>query len=380
MTVDRPNILCVDDEPAILEGLTLTLHRKYEVSTATSGEAALAHLRQDGSTKVIVSDMRMPVMDGVTFLRGARTVVPDATRVLLTGHADLQSAIGAVNEGQIFRFLTKPCAPPLVMAAIDAAVEQNRLITAERVLVEQTLHGCISALTDVLAVTNPAAFGSAIRLRQTVSDLADGLSMSERWQVEIAAMLSRIGSIAVPPETMERLQNDEPLSDVDRQLVARIPALAERFLGSIPRLESVRGILATSVRPHRAQRDRTTDADSVVIDRGADLLRVASDFDALTSSGMTAARAIEVMQGRSNRYADEVLDALAGREGAAGKRRKTREVALNDLRAGMMLAEDVRLTSGMLLIARGYEVTERFLERARNMKRSSVRAPIRIVA
>jgi DNA-binding NtrC family response regulator len=120
--------------------------RMSESTTATSGKAGLERLSSDGPFAVVVSDMRMPEMNGAAFLAQVRERAPDTVRVLLTGQADLDSAIAAVNEGQIFRFLTKPCAPEMLISSLRAAEEQHRLITAERVLLEQTLHGAVKAL------------------------------------------------------------------------------------------------------------------------------------------------------------------------------------------------------------------------------------------
>ena len=96
-TNGRVRVLCVDDEPNVLEGLSLHLRRRYQVETATSGAAALEILQRGGETAVVMSDMRMPGMDGAAFLARARQTAPDTVRILLTGHADLNSAISAVN-------------------------------------------------------------------------------------------------------------------------------------------------------------------------------------------------------------------------------------------------------------------------------------------
>ncbi|MBI6546352.1 MAG: response regulator, partial [Cyanobacteria bacterium NC_groundwater_1444_Ag_S-0.65um_54_12] len=146
MSSDRLKILCVDDETQILAGLAWHLRRQYEMIAALNAPAGLEALERDGSIAIVLSDMRMPGMDGAAFLSRVRQVAPDAARILLTGHADLEVAINAVNEGQIFRFLTKPCPPPVLLAAVNAAAEQYRLITAERVLLGQTLGGSIKAL------------------------------------------------------------------------------------------------------------------------------------------------------------------------------------------------------------------------------------------
>ena len=126
----RPRILCVDDEEFVLEGLRDTLHRAFDVRTATGATMALAMLREDpDGYAVVLSDMRMPGILGSEFLREARTVAPDCVRMLLTGYADVDSAIRAVNDAQLFRFLTKPCEPEHLMRPASRRWP-NHLVTA----------------------------------------------------------------------------------------------------------------------------------------------------------------------------------------------------------------------------------------------------------
>ena len=264
----RARILCVDDEPRILEGLTLHLRRQYEVETAPGGIAGLHLIRRGGAFAAVISDMRMPGMDGAVFLASSRKFSPDTVRLLLTGQADLDSAIAAINQGQIFRFLTKPCPPSDLLAAVAAAVEQHRLITAERVLLEETLHGSIKTLVDVLSLANPLSFGRATRIKQHVSDLADKLAIRERWQVEVAAMLSQLGCIVLPAEVAEKLYYGRPLSPQEDAMVARLPAVTEQLLGNIPRLEVVRGILA-SLSAAASPGGHPEDAEKQLVARGA---------------------------------------------------------------------------------------------------------------
>ncbi|MCC7382065.1 MAG: response regulator [Deltaproteobacteria bacterium] len=358
----RPRILCVDDEPNVLEGLSLNLRRRYRVSTASSGPAALEMLEQDASIAVIISDMRMPVMDGAAFLARVRVKVPGATRILLTGQADMTSAAAAVNDGQVFRFLLKPCPPQTLLAVVDAAVDQHRLLVTERLLLEETLHGAIKALVDVLALVSPASSGRAIRLRKLVTDLATHLGMTERWQVEVAAMVSQIGSLTLSPALAEKIYYGQPLSADERQLADRVPQVGEQLLSNIPRLEPVREILSACARPQPPPAAR----DDLVA-CGARLLRLAIDFDVLESSeGTSASLAIEALRGRKDAHPPALLEALAAVRGDGSALREVREVRVLDLRAGMIVAEDVKTPSGGLLVARGYEVTDRFLERVWN--------------
>src|SRR6478609_8240703 len=131
-------VLFVDDEPNVLTALTRNLRAVFEITSAESGQAALDVL---GTTTapfaVVVSDMRMPKMDGAAFLSRVKELSPLSTRLLLTGDSDIKSAIKAVNEGQIFRFLCKHCPPDTLASAVEAAIEQHALVTAERDIMER---------------------------------------------------------------------------------------------------------------------------------------------------------------------------------------------------------------------------------------------------
>jgi predicted signal transduction protein with EAL and GGDEF domain len=128
----RHRILCVDDEPEVLSGLAANLSRHYEVLTAPSGESALELLQRDPQVAVIISDMRMPGMNGATFLARSRVLAPQAQRILLTGHTDLTTAIAAVNEGEVLRFLSKPCPFPELARAVKEATDRYESHARER--------------------------------------------------------------------------------------------------------------------------------------------------------------------------------------------------------------------------------------------------------
>jgi response regulator RpfG family c-di-GMP phosphodiesterase len=378
-TTSRPLVLCVDDEPNVLEGLSLHLSRRYQVLTAASGTAGLETLAKHPAVAVVMSDMRMPGMDGAQFLGQARQAAPDAVRMLLTGQADMKSAVSAVNDGQIFRFLTKPCPTPQLLAAFTSAVEQHRLLTAERVLLEQTLHGSIKTLVDVLALTSPISFGRASRLKTRVTQLATKLDLGEKWPAEVAALLSQLATITLPPDVLEKLTFGGDLAEAEQKMVDRLPEVNEQLLGNIPRLEPVRAILARVARRSTPSEPWSESGPERTIELGACILRVVLDFDVLEGQGMPAARAVETLRGRGGRYDSRVLDAFAVLFGTgSATHEEVRELPLSALRVGMVFDQDVKLSAGSLLCARGYEVTESFLARARNFRPGSVKEPVRV--
>src|ERR1700730_18091285 len=107
-TQDLARVLCVDDDARVLEVLVVHLRKDYEVHTALSGVEALKVLKQIGTAAVVVSDMRMPGMDGALLLHTVMSFYPDTTRILLTGEPGRDAAVAAINKGHIFRFLSKP--------------------------------------------------------------------------------------------------------------------------------------------------------------------------------------------------------------------------------------------------------------------------------
>jgi FixJ family two-component response regulator len=135
--VPEEKILFVDDEPAVLDGYQRLLRNQFRVSAALGGEQALALIQNTGPYAVVISDMRMPGMNGAQFLARVRERAPNTVRMLLTGHADVDVAIEAVNEGKIFQFLTKPCERDILVKAIRSGHEVYRVAAAEKELIRK---------------------------------------------------------------------------------------------------------------------------------------------------------------------------------------------------------------------------------------------------
>lgn len=374
-----PRVVCVDDEPHVLSGLALHLRRRYTVEMATSGQAGLELLDRSPQAAVVISDMRMPNMNGTDFLAKASAAHPNTTRILLTGYAELDAAIRAINQGHVFRFLVKPCPPPELLRTVDAAAELHRLVVAEKVLLEQTLHGSIKMLSEVLAITSPVAFGRGTRIKQYVSRLADKLGETERWQVEVAAMLSQLSTITLPNETAEKLYYGGALSPSEQSMVERAPDITQQLLGHIPRLEEVRAILTAYRRPLRKDDGAELARSERIVLRGARLLKAATDLDTLEAQGLSTAQIVATLAGRSEQYDPQVLAALNEVCGSEKQGDAIRDVSISALRPGMVFAKDVKLSTGTLFVARGYEVTESFLERIQNFRQGSVVEPLKVI-
>jgi response regulator RpfG family c-di-GMP phosphodiesterase len=371
--VDKPLVLCVDDEPNVLEGVKRHLRRGFTVVTAQGGAAGLRAIADDAFAAV-VSDLRMPGMDGIEFLGQVRERSPNTTRILLTGNADLSAAVAAVNEGNIFRFLTKPAPPEVLKAAVTRAVEQHRLVTAERELLERTLHGSVQMLTNALALASPETFGRVNLVTRRAGEVAAALGSPERWKMEMAAMVSRVAAVTIPESTLARAEGTAQLTAEEHDMISRLPEVAEQLLADIPRLEEVREILRNQQEPYTS--DGSDDNGPPV---GARILRAVLDLDGLEARGISTSAAVQELRSRSGVYDPAVVAALVEGIGQRSGEQDIRLVPVSGLQVGWLLLDPVRTTDGRLLMADGQEVTIGLLERLRNVSTNlKIAEPLRV--
>ena len=377
----RPRILCVDDEPHVVEALARLLFDRFEVHTATSGREAIAQLERNGPFTVVVTDMRMPELSGVDVLRVARERAPDTVRILLTGHADVESAVAAVNDGSIFRFLLKPCPPEQLRSALDAAVAQERLVRSERELLEETLKGALKLCMDVLTLVHPQELSRASRVRRIAAMLTDAVPEADRWCVEVAALLAHLGAVTLPSQLLDKLHTGTNLTASEMKMAERLPAVGAQLVSDIPRLEPVRDILLFQRTWFDGTNTPIPGVSGSAIPIGARILLIADDYDVLESRKLSIAARLRVMEGRLGQYDPTLLAALRVAlrnvpDTATGD--ESVVVRLERVRVGMIFAEDVIGPNALTLIGRGQEVTPALVERLRLLAAPIRESPVRM--
>jgi response regulator RpfG family c-di-GMP phosphodiesterase len=359
-------VLFVDDEPHVLEGLARSLRNRFDIHTATSGAEGLQMLQNAGPFSVVVSDMRMPQMNGAQFLAKVCELSPDSVRVILSGQSDIAATIAAVNEGNIFRFLSKPCSTQYLLAAVGMAVEQHQLITSEKMLLEQTLGGAVKMLIEILGVVSPAAHSRALRLQRYVNSLVTTLQLREHWQWPMAALLSQIGCMSLPKDTMSKVEAGQSLTDEERSQYELHPELAGRLLEGIPRLEAVAGIVRAQ-NGFQGELDVTSNSSHWdVMTAGSILLCAACEFDRQAARFRQARDAAEAVRSTLKWLPEQVIEALITVP-VAGQAHVLRQVRLVDLAAGMLLDEPLLTRKGTCLVPSGQEVTPSLLIRLRSI-------------
>ena len=383
-------ILLVDDDSNLLAATERKFHGRFELDTAAGGDAGLAKLQQSGPYAVVVADMQMPGLNGIQFLAQVKQRAPDTVRIMLTGNADLDVAMGVVNEGNIFRFLTKPCDPEVLAKAIEDGQAQHRLMTAEKELLNKTLSGSIKLLTDLLSIVDPQSFGRAERLRSLLGELGPVMGIRNNWEIHLAAMLAPVGYVTLPPETVLKARTALPLSETEHQLVENVPQIAAKLLANIPRLEGVAQIVRYQQKHYDGTGLPVDEVKGDALPEGARVLKFLLDLMELQRSGLTRSQALCQMADREGCYDPHLLAAVEkwsfGRVTELESAGAGRPVKVAELVPGMVPVCNIETRTGLqagglpvVVVWAGQPLNEVVLEKIRNFERVfGIKEPIMV--
>ncbi|MGE4509357.1 MAG: HD domain-containing phosphohydrolase [Eubacteriaceae bacterium] len=370
-------ILFVDDEPNVLQSFKRQLRKRFDLEVAESGEEALQIMKEHGPFAVIVSDMRMPNMNGVELLKRSRDLYPDTVRLMLTGNADQETAMEAVNSGQIFRFLTKPCPQAFLVTSLALALRQYRLITAEKDLLQNTLKGSIAVLAELLSIAHPLAFSAGTRIKKYTADIAQLLNIPNSWQLEIAAMISQIGCITLPVEVLNKAYVGQELTPEEKEMFENHPSVGASFIEKIPRLENVSKMIALQQKRYDEYSEDIIESEYEEVLLGGQILKAVIDLDRLISRGGEQSKAIEWMQKQKGCYNLNILKLFEKIKYDADD--LIFSLPVNQITEGMIAADDIVAINGVLIIPKGQLITKPLLQGLRNFSlQVGVVSPIKV--
>ena len=359
-------ILCVDDEPNILEAFKRGLRGKFELDITTSGDKALELVTSGQNFGVVVSDMRMPGLDGIAFLQKIKEVSPLTVRIMLTGNADQATAVKAINEGCIFRFLSKPCSSEDMEKILNAAVSQYRLQTAERDLLQNTLSGSIKVLTDILSINDAQTFSRAAESRPLIRKICSALKLDNAWEIELAAMLSGLGWALVPHSLRDKIRRSEPLSSEELKLVHEIPETSRNLINNIPRLQGVAQLVYLSGQNYDGSGAKTNSPKEDALPIGARIVSLVLATNDQLAKGLTLSAAVEAMRAEKGRFDPKLLELLVDVGTDKVKIESVveqYEIKAKDLCVGQRLMADIFAMDGRLLLGKGVLLSEILLKR-----------------
>ncbi|MFC1543208.1 HD domain-containing phosphohydrolase [Candidatus Neomarinimicrobiota bacterium] len=372
-------VLLVDDEPNVLDGYKRQLRGRVEIDTANGGLEGLDTIEKRGPYAVIISDFKMPGMDGIEFLTKAKQQAPDSIRMMLTGHAQLQLAIDAVNRGHIFRLLVKPFPAENLLQTIQAGIKQYRLVIAERELLEKTLSGSVKVLMEILSLANPAAFSRASKTKRYVRHVASWLELPDVWEFELAALLSQIGCISLPPDLLKKVYTGATLTSDETKMYSEYPEVSGTLLENIPRLENVAGMIKAQQRPFKRRTDGKNLQDEDRVALGGYILKAALEFDRLLARDVSIRTILKRLPLHIGNEVPAIITALENLK-IETDRKVVKSIRVPELDRSMIFDEDVYATDGMLLVSKGEEVTFPVIRRLRNYTKGiGVVQPFRVI-
>lgn len=355
------SILLIDSDVKLLRGAEFALRGLGQTFVASNPDEATLALRQPRSYSVILTALTLSSTDGCSLLRRIRERHPESVRLLMVGKESVRNVSDAINETTAFRVLAKPFTAETLRRAVSEARAECERVAREREMLEGTLHGSLEAIAGMLAGVQPAAFGRAVRLRRMVTLIAEKVDLRDRWEVQVAALLSQFGTVWLPADLVERLCRNQPITAVEHsQALGSIDATL-KLLQPIPRMTRVCEILrsvdlipsheARHSTPHRGDAER--------------VFTLALDFDGLFAKYGSASEALREMESHIGRYHASYFDALREIVGARNTVRLI-DVPLADIAMGQVFATDVRSPNDLLLVARGQPVTPPLLFKIRN--------------
>jgi len=362
-------ILLVDDDYDILSAYKRNLRRDFDITTANSGSEGIKIIRESDPFAVVVSDYNMPQMNGIEFLKLVREVAPDTVRIMLTGYADLETAMEAVNHGNVFRFLSKPVNTDSFIATLKDCTAQYQLITSEHELLDKTLKGSIKIFIDILTFVSPTIFNLSGRYRIMAKKLGEALGINKLWEVEIAALLSQIGIITIPTEIIDKLSKGEILTSDEERIYKSQSVNSRNLLKNIPRLEEIANAIQYQDKNYNefvTEYKVVNEDEFPILSR---ILKVAIDFENTVQQGLNHPEAFRFLKATSHKYDPKVLDALERIITGVKIDRLIKHIRFKDIRISMVIAEDIKDDKGNILLRKDYEITDVFLLRLINASR-----------
>lgn len=415
---DSATILLVDDEANILSSLKRLFRAQgYKILTATSGQAGLEVL-EENAIDLIVSDMRMPEMDGATFLAQVAARWPDTVRMLLTGFADITSTIAAVNEGKIYKYISKPWEDNDLRLSVEHALEQRFLKRDRDRLLELTrqqnvelqdlnanLEARVKARTEELRqtmaqlekshallknsyISSVKVFSNLIEMREdsipsysrNVADNAFklaqklGLNNEAAQNVMLAGLLHGIGKIGLPDTIIQKPYS--ALTHAEKEKFNRHPIIGEGALMALEPLQEAAKFIRSHLE-HYDGRGWPEQLKGEDIPLGARILAIVNDYESIKSGTFTQEQTSSkqirdfMRHNRGKRYDPDIVDQFIKLLGDELNTKDDFSVVMsNGLTEGMVLAKDIIGNEDILLLAKGQILTEALICRIQRYERS----------
>lgn len=303
-------VFLVDDDANLLSALARQFRKRFDLLTAEGGEETLEHSFKDDPVAVVVSDMRMPDMDGLELLQEVRKISPDTVRIMLTGNADQKTALDAINQGSIFRFYSKPCPPEVLAEGIEEGIAEYKRVVAEKEIFNSTFTGALKALTALLSIADPDGVRRSEKIRRWTNILIPHLKIKQSWRLSVAAMMCPLGCISVAPEIKTKMRERWAMSDEEKQIVDSAQASARDLIANIPRLKSVAKIVYLLYKGEDGSGPPYGLGGRTNVPKESKILKILSDLELLSPGPLPTRQSYELLLKNEGEYDAELLGTI----------------------------------------------------------------------
>lgn len=374
---DLEKILLIDDEPNVLNAFKRRLGSKYEVFASTSGSDALKIIKEHPEIAAVVSDMQMPGMNGTEILKEIAKKNPDCIRIMLTGMPDQKTAAQAINDGAVFRFLTKPCSLDDLEVALQYAIDHRRLLRHEKELLKNTLGGIIKLVSELISGIDPLGAEKADQTRRIIKEICKAKEV-QSLELELAPLFGNLGKLSLPLELLYKLTSNEELSIVEKKTANLSYSTSARLIRGIPRLDKI----ATIIECAHGDMEPPENLKQLV-----QIYKLANKLLDIAQPGSSETLSLKELTLRSlgqlNNQEQELIKFSLSQEDVVkpvvDESVSGYLVSFSELCPGQMLMTDILDKSGKLLLKRGFMLSRATIERIKTYEMLvGVQTPIKV--
>jgi putative two-component system response regulator len=380
-TARKSTILVVDDTPENIEILQGILSHDYTVKAAVKAESALKIIASGEGVDLILLDVMMPGTDGYALCTKLKADLRtrDIPVIFVTSKSEVDDEAKGLRLGAV-DYITKPFHPSIIKARVKTHLQLHKTQEELQKLLKQTLSGSVKVMADVISLFDSELFDKASRLRAYMKKITETLNLRNAWQFDLAALLSQIGSVALPAETLAKARKREGLTPEEDASIRKIPEIGADLIKSIPNLEGVAQVIRSQLAPGSKIKLAPDLSAEDPLHLGAQLLNMTVQFDELVEAGQTPDEAWLQMRRETDKYDERLLEALKACIALGSVKMNAHMLGVEDMREGMILDENVLTVTKLLVVKRGAELNGPMLARLRRMAQMSLlRMPLRVL-
>lgn len=346
-----PKIVLVTADERFAQEVLGVMDKAFDVTVSTTARDGFMTLSSTKDIRVVLSDLRLPDVDGISFLGKVRNDFPKVIRILASGDEGFKMLSRAVNIAHVYTLLPRPCDPKRIRKAMVEAVKLYGNVRPDAEAMRDTMFGTVRMLVDILELTHPTAVRRSKRIRRRARGVSKAINAMTPEFMDMVVLLSNIGCVGLPVGILKKAEKGGGLTREEQQIFYTHPFIAGHLLGNVPRFGKIANII-------RHQNTPSVEKPPL----GSRILKACIDLDQMQVNGASASKALEYMRGKPNVYDDKVLDALEELLGESNKV-ECHELTVADLKPGMVMQSDMVTEAGTILLQKGDVLSEASYQR-----------------